>query len=59
MLQKQQEIDNKVECLQRALAGLREQVEDFRAEQSEDLVEVRYRLQELGRNKVWMPKERF
>jgi uncharacterized protein YlxW (UPF0749 family) len=58
LLKNLQETDGKVESLQKAIAGLREQVQDFRVEHYEDSTEVKRRLQELRRNKVWIARER-
>ena len=44
--------------IQKAVAGLREQLQDFRVEHSEDNAEVRRQLSELRRNKVWIARER-
>ena len=40
------------------MAGLREQVQDSRAEHADDNAEVRRQLSELLRNKVWFARER-
>jgi hypothetical protein len=32
---------------------------DFRTEYAEDIAELKRALQELRRNKVWIPRERF
>lgn len=42
-----EEIDVKIDSLQKALAGFRGQVEDFKAEHHEDLEDLRKRLWEL------------
>jgi hypothetical protein len=55
---KQKETDANIQSLQKAIAGLREQVEDFRAEQLEDNEEIKRQLNEVRRNKVWFPRER-
>jgi hypothetical protein len=57
LLNNQKETYDNVHSLQKAIAGLREQVRDFRAEYCEDSVEVKRLLQELRRNKVWLPRE--
>jgi peptidoglycan hydrolase CwlO-like protein len=59
LLKNQKEADNYVHSLQKAVAGLREQVQDSRAEQAEDNAEVKRLLQELRRNKVWIPTEQI
>jgi len=59
LLKNQQETNENVHSLQKATAGLREQLEDFRAEQTEDNAEFRRMLTEVKRNKVWIPRERF
>jgi hypothetical protein len=53
-----QETNDKVECLQRAVAISCESQSDFRAEYAEDIAEVKRLLQELRRNKVWISRER-
>jgi hypothetical protein len=58
LVKNQGETQANLRSLQKAVAGLREQVEDFRAEQVEDNEEIKRQLQELRRNKVWLPRER-
>jgi hypothetical protein len=59
LLKNQQETHDNIRSLQKSIAGLREQVEDFRAEHSEDYAEVKCLLHDLRRNKVWIPRERI
>jgi peptidoglycan hydrolase CwlO-like protein len=47
------EIDDKIESLQKAIAGLRGQLEDFRAEQREDNAELKRLLREVR----WISRE--
>jgi hypothetical protein len=53
-----QETSDTVRSLQKAIAGLRQQVQDSRAEHAEDNAEIKQLLHELRRNKVWIPRER-
>jgi hypothetical protein len=57
ILKNQQETDDKVECLQRAVTIICSNQSDFKAEYSEDIAEVKRQLQELRKNKVWIPRE--
>jgi hypothetical protein len=52
------ETNDILHCLQLAIAGLRAQVEDFRAEQEEDISAITWQLQELRKNKVWIERGR-
>jgi peptidoglycan hydrolase CwlO-like protein len=54
ILKNQQETDDKVESLQKAIAGLRKQVEDLGAEHTEDNVELKRLLREVR----WISRER-
>jgi hypothetical protein len=58
ILKKQDETEDKIQCLQRAMAMLCGQVSDFKAEHYEDSAELKQRLDDLSRNKVWIPRER-
>lgn len=59
LLKNQKETLDNVHSLQKATAGLREQIQDFRAEYSEHIAELNRALQERRMNKVWIPRERF
>lgn len=50
---------DRVQCLQRAIAAICASHHDFKAEYSEDMAEVKRALQELRRNKIWIPRERL
>jgi hypothetical protein len=58
LLKNQKETSDNLHSLQKSIAGLREQDQDFRAEQAEDNAEVKRQLSELRRNKVWLSSER-
>jgi hypothetical protein len=58
ILQILHETQDKVECLQRVVAVSCESQSDFKAEYAEDIAEVKRLLQDLRRNKVWIPRER-
>jgi uncharacterized protein YlxW (UPF0749 family) len=55
LLQFIKETNESIRSLQRAVAGLRKQVDDFRIAYEEDAAEIRRRLWELR----WITKERF
>jgi hypothetical protein len=57
LLKNQKHTDDYVHSLQKSVAGLRQQVQVFRAEHYEDNAEVKRLLHELCRNKVWLSKE--
>lgn len=57
LVKNQRETQANIQSLQKAIAGLREQVEDFRAEHLEDSAEVKRQLQDLKRNKAWIYRE--
>ena len=57
LLKNQKETVDNVHSIQKAVAGLREQVQDSRAEHCEDNAEIKRLLQELRRNNVWLPRE--
>ena len=51
------ELFDKLDCIQRAIAGIRGQQSDFKAEYAEDITEIKRLLHELRRNKVWIQRE--
>ncbi len=51
------EIYHNLHSLQKAVAGLREQVQDFSAEHCHDNAEVKRLLLEFRRSKVWLSRE--
>ena len=56
-LKNQQETNDNVHSLQKAVAGLREQLQDFRVEHVEDNTETKRQLSELRKNKAWISRE--
>jgi hypothetical protein len=53
------EIFDRVQCLQRATVVMCAGHHDFKAEYTEDITELKRAIQELRRNKVWIPRERI
>jgi phage shock protein A len=53
-----EELLDKTECVQKAIAAMRSDIQDFRAEYSEDMAEVKRELRQLRSNKVWIPRKR-
>jgi hypothetical protein len=53
----QQEINDRVQCIQRAIALLCATFHDFKAERFEDVTEIKQLLSELLRKKTWIPRE--
>jgi hypothetical protein len=51
------ELLDKIDCQQRAVAALRGDEQDFRAEYLEGIAELRGELHKIGRNKVWLTRE--
>jgi hypothetical protein len=50
---------DRVQCLQRAILVMCEGHHDFKTEYARDMTELKRKLQDLGRNKVWIPRERI
>ncbi len=50
---------DRVQCLQRAILVMCEGHHDFKTEHARDMAELKRKLQDLGRNKVWIPMERI
>lgn len=50
---------DRVQCLHRAVVVMCAGHHDFKAEYTEDITEVKRALQELRRNKIWIPRERL
>jgi hypothetical protein len=59
LLKNQKETDDTIRSLQKSIAGLREQVQDSRAEHAEDISEVKQILHDLRRNMVLLSHERL
>src|SRR5690349_9299171 len=53
------EVFDRVQCLQRAIVVMCEGHRGFKAEYVEDMAELKRKLQDLGTNKVWIPRERI
>jgi hypothetical protein len=53
------EVFDRVQCLQRAIVVMCEGRCDFKAEYAEDIAELKCKLQDLGRNKVWVARDRL
>jgi hypothetical protein len=53
-----EELLDKTECVQKAIAAMRSDTQDFRVEYSEDISEVKRALHELRRNITWISRER-
>ena len=49
------EILDRIDCLQRAIAGVRGQHANFRAEYGDDITEIKRQLYQLRKNKEWVP----
>ena len=53
------ELADQLHSVQRAIAAVRGEQSDFKAEYLEGMSEVKRALQELRSNKVWLPRERI
>lgn len=51
------DLDDKVGYVQKAIAGLREQIADFKEEYSEDTTDLKRQLQDLDKNRTWIARE--
>lgn len=56
--QKLEEIDDKLQCLQRAVAASCACQGNFKAEHAEDIAEVKRKLDDIRRSQLWFARER-